>query len=100
MSKPSYATYVKDRLAGFGGESPESYFFADLADYPRSQEIVATNPGRRKRSAPACNAPITVADAEAAALDMVHLNQSAKRTGTEQTFSSAASPGVVQRSLT
>ena len=21
MSKPSYATYVKDRLAGFGGES-------------------------------------------------------------------------------
>jgi 5-methyltetrahydropteroyltriglutamate--homocysteine methyltransferase len=41
MSKPSYATYVKDRLHGFGGESPESYFFADLAAYPKSKELVA-----------------------------------------------------------
>ena len=54
MSKPSYATYVKDRLDGFGGEAVESYFFADLADYPRSAELVAANPGRRKRTAPAC----------------------------------------------
>ena len=51
MSKPSYATYVKDRLNGFGGESAQRYFFADLADFPRSAEIVAANPGRRKRSA-------------------------------------------------
>jgi 5-methyltetrahydropteroyltriglutamate--homocysteine methyltransferase len=49
MSKPSYATYVKDRLHGFGGESVQQYFFADLADFPRSAEIVAANPGRRKR---------------------------------------------------
>jgi len=55
MSKPSYATYVKDRLHGFGGESVQNYFFGDLVDYPRSAEIVAANPGRRKRSAPACN---------------------------------------------
>ena len=27
MSKPSYATYVKDRLSGFGGESIQNYFF-------------------------------------------------------------------------
>jgi 5-methyltetrahydropteroyltriglutamate--homocysteine methyltransferase len=95
MSKPSYATYVKDRLSGFGGESPESYFFADLDDYPRSAEIVAANPGRRKRSAPACNAPIGVQDAEAAALDMVNLSRSAANANVEGTFSSAASPGVV-----
>ena len=65
MSKPSYATYVKDRLHGFGGESVQAYFFGDLVDYPRSAEIVAANPGRRKRTAPACNAAITVKDAEA-----------------------------------
>src|SRR4051812_19664553 len=35
MSKPSYATYVKDRLDGFGGSSIENYFFADLAAYPK-----------------------------------------------------------------
>src|SRR4051812_25496781 len=33
MSKPSYATYVKDRLEGFGGEShPLAY--QDLTDFP------------------------------------------------------------------
>ena len=49
MSKPSYATYVKDRLSGFEGESVQNYHFQDLVDFPRSQEIVAGNPGRRKR---------------------------------------------------
>ncbi|MEZ5259833.1 MAG: hypothetical protein R2705_23995 [Ilumatobacteraceae bacterium] len=95
MSKPSYATYVKDRLAGFGGESIQDYFFSDLVDFPRSAEAVAGNPGRRKRSAPACTGPISVADAEAAHEDMVHLRTSADRHGASATFSSAASPGVV-----
>ncbi|WP_405237354.1 cobalamin-independent methionine synthase II family protein [Lentisalinibacter orientalis] len=95
MSKPSYATYVKDRLHGFGGESVQNYFFGDLVDYPRSAEIVAANPGRRKRSAPACNAPISVKDTDAAALDMVNLTNSAKDADVAGIFSSAASPGVV-----
>jgi 5-methyltetrahydropteroyltriglutamate--homocysteine methyltransferase len=95
MSKPSYATYVKDRLAGFGGESIANYHFADLVDYPRSTEIVAANPGRRKRSAPACNAPISVKDDGAASLDMVNLKQATASTDPVGTFSSAASPGVV-----
>jgi 5-methyltetrahydropteroyltriglutamate--homocysteine methyltransferase len=106
MSKPSYATYVKDRLHGFGGSSIESYFFADLADYPRSAELVAANPGRRKRHAPACNAPISVKDPEAPDLDMLNLKsavEQATRAGEPSAapasggalFSSAASPGVV-----
>ena len=95
MSKPSYATYVKDRLDGFGGESIQNYFFQDLVDYPRSAEMVADNPGRRKRSAPACNAPILVKDETAAAIDMENLTESAAKVGAAGTFSSAASPGVV-----
>ena len=95
MSKPSYATYVKDRLNGFGGESIESYFFADLEGYPRSKELVAANPGLRKRYAPACNAPITVKDPEAAVRDMEHLKNSVKGLDAAGTFSSAASPGIV-----
>ena len=95
MSKPSYATYVKDRLHGFGGESIENYFFQDLEDYPKSKAIVAANPGRKKRTAPACNGPITVRDEEAAALDMVNLNNAVDRDTVAGTFSSAASPGVV-----
>jgi 5-methyltetrahydropteroyltriglutamate--homocysteine methyltransferase len=95
MSKPSYATYVKDRLDGFGGESPQSYRFQDLDDFPRSAERVADNPGRRKRSAPACTGPITVRDTDAAHIDMKHLAEAASGSGANETFSSAASPGVV-----
>jgi 5-methyltetrahydropteroyltriglutamate--homocysteine methyltransferase len=98
MSKPSYATYVKDRLHGFGGEAVQDYFFADLVDYPRSAEMVSANPGRRKRSAPACNGPISVKDRDAITQDMANLNKAVAGTaGTavEGTFSSAASPGVV-----
>ncbi|MEY4548754.1 MAG: hypothetical protein RL685_4949 [Pseudomonadota bacterium] len=99
MSKPSYATYVKDRLNGFGGSTVESYYFADLHEYPKSAELVAANPGRRKRYAPACNAPITVKDATAADRDMLHLCKAAQSAASGADvaglFSSAASPGVV-----
>ncbi len=93
MSKSSYAIYVKDRLNGFGGESIQNYFFEDLVDYPKSAELVAANPGRRKRTAPACNEPISVKDADAAALDMVNLKNAVASTNFTGTFSSAASPG-------
>jgi 5-methyltetrahydropteroyltriglutamate--homocysteine methyltransferase len=98
LSKPSYATYVKDRLHGFGGESVQDYFFGDLVDYPRSAEMVSANPGRRNRTAPACNGPISVKDREAISQDMANLNKAVAGTaGTavDGTFSSAASPGVV-----
>src|SRR3569833_1266706 len=35
MSKPSYATYVKVRLNGFGGDG-NTYIFRDLQEFPRS----------------------------------------------------------------
>ena len=95
MSKPSYATYVKDRLNGFGGSAIENYYFADLADYPKSAELVAANPGRRKRHAPACNGPISVKDPAAADQDMVNLKRAVQGVSAAGLFSSAASPGVV-----
>jgi 5-methyltetrahydropteroyltriglutamate--homocysteine methyltransferase len=104
MSKPSYATYVQHRLNGFGGESVQTYFFADLVDYPRSADLVAANPGRRKRSAPACNGPISVKDDAAVVADVANLTEAvagaavaggAGATGMAGTFSSAASPGVI-----
>jgi 5-methyltetrahydropteroyltriglutamate--homocysteine methyltransferase len=95
MSKPSYATYVKDRLHGFGGESVQDYFFADLVDYPRSAEMVSANPGRRKRAAPACNGPVAVKDRDAIIQDMANLNKAVAGSNVDGTFSSAASPGVV-----
>ena len=96
MSKPSYATYVQDRLTGFGGESIQDYFFADLVDYPRSAELVAANPGRRKRSAPACTDDITVRpDDESVAVDVRNLAAALSGADVAGSFSSAAPPGVV-----
>ena len=95
MSKPSYATYVAERLDGFAGQSPEQYFFADLVDYPRSREIVSANPGRRKRHAPACTGPIEVKDRQSAVDDMTRLMGAAAAQGAQRVFTSAASPGVV-----
>jgi 5-methyltetrahydropteroyltriglutamate--homocysteine methyltransferase len=95
MSKPSYATYVQDRLSGFRGESVQNYFFDDLQDFPRSAEMVAGNPGRRKRKAPSCTEAITVVNEQAAIDDMTALVAAAKARGHEQIFSSAASPGVI-----
>ena len=83
MSKPSYATYVQDRLSGFRGESVQNYFFDDLQDFPRSAEMVAGNPGRRKRKAPSCTEAITVVDGQAAIDDMTALVAAAKSRGHE-----------------
>jgi 5-methyltetrahydropteroyltriglutamate--homocysteine methyltransferase len=95
MSKPSYATYVKDRLTGFEGASVQDYGFADLVDFPRSVELVQSNPGRRRRSAPACTGPVAVRDPGAALHDMQRLMGAAAAAGAAGTFSSAASPGVI-----
>ena len=86
---------MKDRLHGFGGESVQQYFFADLADFPRSAEIVAANPGRRKRTAPACTSEISVKDLDAVVVDVANLKRGGGGHGETQMFMSAASPGVI-----
>jgi len=94
MSKPSYATYVKDRLAGFGGTG-NTFVYQDLADFPNLAKRVFGDPGRSRRKTPACNAPIAVRDAGAAAIDVAHLKAALAAVGHSGAFMSAASPGVV-----
>jgi len=94
MSKPSYATYVKDRLSGFGGTG-NSFVFQDLVDFPRTAERVLSNPGRKVRRTPACNGPIEVTDRVSPKVDVDNLNASAKGAKVSGLFSSAASPGVI-----
>ena len=70
MSKPSYATYIKDRLGGFGGEG-NTFVYQDLADFPKLAKRVFGDPGplapqdagvqradRRARSASAAQADV------------------------------------------
>jgi 5-methyltetrahydropteroyltriglutamate--homocysteine methyltransferase len=94
MSKPSYATYIKDRLNGFGGES-QSLEYQDLVDFPVLARKVFGDPGRSRRKTPGCDGPISVRDAQAAQTDTENLKQAAKERGPTGAFMSAASPGVV-----
>jgi len=93
MSKPSYVTYVLDRLDGFGGESHPVTSYADLADFPNLHRKVFGDPGRSRRRTPACNGPVTVRDPEAAKVDVEHL-KAALPEG-QEAFLNAASPGVI-----
>ena len=94
MSKPSYATYIKDRLGGFGGDS-KPLRYRDLVDFPVLEAAVFGDPGRKRRKTPGCNAPITVQDAQAAETDVKNLNAAFAGCGARHAFMSAASPGVI-----
>jgi 5-methyltetrahydropteroyltriglutamate--homocysteine methyltransferase len=91
--KPSYATYIKDRLTGFGG-SGTTYVFQDIEDYPGTKARVAGDPGRKHRKTPACNGPVSVKDMEAPKQDARRLTAAAKKHSAAGSFMSAASPGV------
>ncbi|MBN8935676.1 MAG: epoxyalkane--coenzyme M transferase, partial [Rhizobiales bacterium] len=94
MSKPSYATYIKDRLNGFGGTG-NTFVYQDLSDFPKLAQRVFGDPGRSRRKTPACNAPISVRDPAAARTDADNLKAALAATKATEGFLSAASPGVV-----
>src|SRR5947208_149174 len=94
LSKPSYATYIKDRLNGFGGTG-NTFVYQDLAEFPALAKRVFGDPGRSRRKTPACNAPISVRDAKAARDDVDNLKAAIAQTQATAGFMSAASPGVV-----
>src|SRR5207253_6050956 len=94
MSKPSYATYVKDRLTGFGGAShPLQY--QDLVDFPGMARRVFGDPGRARRKTPACDGAIGVRDPRAAQADVDNLSAALTLAKATEGFMSAASPAVV-----
>lgn len=94
MSKPSYATYIKDRLSGFGGTS-NSFQYQDLNEFPDLAKKVFGDPGRSRRKTPGCNGPISVRDAAAAKIDADNLKAAVSGVKAEEAFMSAASPGVI-----
>jgi len=94
MSKPSYATYIKDRLEGFGGTG-NTFVYQDLSEFPRLEKRVFGDPGRSRRKTPACNGPIAVRDRKAPEIDTENLKTALSNVESVGGFMSAASPGVV-----
>jgi len=95
MGKPSYATYVKDRLNGFGSASMPVTSYQDLIHFPELSKRVFGDPGRSRRKTPGCNGPISIRDPKAAAMDAESLKGALNGVKHEEAFISAASPGVV-----
>src|SRR5881397_252379 len=48
--KPSYATYIKDRLNGFGGTG-NTYVFQDIEAFPQTKARVMADPGQAPQGA-------------------------------------------------
>jgi 5-methyltetrahydropteroyltriglutamate--homocysteine methyltransferase len=94
MSKPSYATYIKDRLDGFGGTS-HPLVYQDLVDFPALARRVFGDPGRSRRKTPGCDGEIRLRDAEAAAHDVANLKAALAGVQAEEGFMTAASPGLI-----
>jgi len=94
LSKPSYATYIKDRLNGFDGTS-QSLQYRDLVDFPEMAKRVFGDPGRSRRKTPACTSPISLRDPAAAQVDVDNLKAALRSVEVKDVFLSAASPGVI-----
>ena len=94
MGKPSYATYVKDRLSGFDGDAAP-FAIADFADYPEYGERFMSQGVMQKLSRPACTGPVKCKDTNAVQADIANLKAAVAQHHAPEAFMSAASPGVI-----
>lgn len=93
VGKPSYSTYVADRVDGFGGESGPMVV-GDIAEYPETADTLMSDPGFSHMRRPACVGPLSVKDAGAAERDIRLLTEAAAAAGTDA-FMTAVSPATI-----
>jgi 5-methyltetrahydropteroyltriglutamate--homocysteine methyltransferase len=96
MGKPSYASYVTERLTGFEGKS-ELPRLQDLLDYPEVAKRCFDDPGNQHTNAnrPACSGPIALKDETAARTDIANFGHALADVDVAQGFMTAASPGLI-----
>ena len=94
MSKISYATYVKDRLDGFSGESDRKAP-KDLDDFPSFKERIARSGGTPTYTRPCCTSELKVKDVLSLTKDINNFKSALEENNHKQAFMNAASPGVI-----
>jgi 5-methyltetrahydropteroyltriglutamate--homocysteine methyltransferase len=72
MGKISYATYIKDRLSGFDGDTPREPG-QDLVEHPRLLEKLAKLGSTAKYRRPKCVAEIKVKNLEPMKVDIANM---------------------------
>lgn len=93
-SKISYATYVKDRYAGFSGDSPRNAP-ADLKQFPSFLKRLADDGGTPQYARPMCTGEVRSKGQAELQKDIGNLKSAMTRHGIERGFMNAASPGVI-----
>ncbi len=98
MSKISYATYVKDRIDGFSGES-ERKAPKDLDDFPSFKERIARTGGTPSYTRPCCTQELKIKDSLSLTKDINNFKEALKDNNHNEAFMNAASPGVISAFL-
>jgi 5-methyltetrahydropteroyltriglutamate--homocysteine methyltransferase len=95
MSKINYATYVKERVTGFEGESEARVYGSDLAAFPQYLDRLFAAGGIGVMARPVCTAAIAYRGEAAVETDIANLNAAVQGRGAADCFINAASPGVI-----
>ena len=94
LSKISYATYIKDRITGFDGDTPREPGL-DLIEFPRILKKLADSGSTAKYKRPRCVGPIKVKSLEPVKADIQRMKDAVAAAGPAEAFMNAASPGVI-----
>ncbi len=94
MSKISYATYIKDRITGFDGDS-ERRVPKDLQEFPGFLQRQASSGGTPSYRRPCCVDDIEVKDMGPVTEDIANMQAAMSRHAPTEGFMNAASPGVI-----
>jgi 5-methyltetrahydropteroyltriglutamate--homocysteine methyltransferase len=105
MSKISYATYIKDRITGFDGDTPREPG-QDLIEFPGLLKKLAETGATARYRRPRCVGPIRVKSLGPVTTDLANLKAALGEVGAAagraggaarpvEAFMNAASPGVI-----
>ena len=96
VSKPSYATYVTERLSGFTGE-PVPLQLRGFEEFPEFAQKMWGDPDMAAVMAnPSCDGPVAYVNRSLVEADIANLRAAAAPDGATEVFMSAASPGVIE----
>ena len=94
MSKISYATYIAERFAGFGGDTPRDPG-QDLVEFPGLLKKLAERGSTAKYRRPRCIGEIRVKNLAPLHADLDNIKSAVATSAPTGAFMNAASPGVV-----
>jgi 5-methyltetrahydropteroyltriglutamate--homocysteine methyltransferase len=94
VSKISYATYIKERVDGFEGDSPRQPPL-DLEEFPNFLKKIAASGGTPTYKRPQCTAKLGNYKSECLLADIARFQKALQKHSYDIGFLNSASPGVI-----